>query len=76
MTDSAIGDLNTGVPQGCVLSPLLFVLYTNSLKSNCYNCFIFKYADDTVVLGLITDSCKSDHNFSLSATGVGTIILI
>ena len=60
-------EINTGAPHCCVLSPLLFVLYTNALKSNCDNCCIFKYADDTVVLGLITDSCESDYRNTIES---------
>ena len=45
--------LNTGAPQGCVLSALLFILYTNDCNSKGRNVSILKYADDTVILGLI-----------------------
>ena len=47
---------NTGTAQGCVLSPSLFILYTNDCKidSDCVK--LIKYADDTVILGLVKDS--------------------
>ena len=43
--------ISTGAPQGCVLSSILFVIYTNNMISNYDDCMIFKYADDTVILG-------------------------
>ena len=45
--------LNAGAPQGCVLSPVLFVLYTNDMRWNTNNVFITKYADDTIIAGLV-----------------------
>ena len=44
---------NTGAPQGCVLSTLLFTLYTNTCRSIHSSCSIIKYADDTAVVGKI-----------------------
>lgn len=43
--------INTGVPQGSVLGPLLFILYVNDIE-NCISekCQIMLFADDTNVL--------------------------
>lgn len=54
---------NTGAPQGCVMSPVLFSLYTDDCRSVCSNCTIVKYADDTVILGKISDD-KCDEYVS------------
>ena len=45
---------STGSPQGCVLSPLLFSLYTNSCVSLHPSVKLLKFADDTTVVGLIS----------------------
>ena len=47
---------NTGAPQGCVLSPFLYTLYTNDCISPSPNITYFKYSDDTAILGLLNDN--------------------
>ena len=41
--------INTGVPQGSILGPLLFICYTNDLAENFDEdlCKLFSYADDS-----------------------------
>ena len=48
--------LSIGCPQGCVSSPLLYIIYTNDCKSSYENCLVVKYADDTAIVGLLNDS--------------------
>jgi hypothetical protein len=52
---------NTGAPQGCVLSPVLFTLYTSDCRSSHQSCQIIKYADDTVLVGCISNDVECDY---------------
>ncbi len=53
--------LNIGAPQGCVLSPLLYSLYTHDCVSSHSSASLVKFADDTVVLGLITNNDETAY---------------
>lgn len=53
--------LNTGAPQGCVLSPLLFFLLTQDCFPFHSKYTIGKFADDTTVVGLIKNNDKSTY---------------
>ncbi len=48
--------LSTGAPQGCVLGPLLFTLLTHDCTAKFSSNHIIKFADDTSVVGLISNN--------------------
>uniref|UniRef100_A0A8C1WEF3 Reverse transcriptase domain-containing protein n=1 Tax=Cyprinus carpio TaxID=7962 RepID=A0A8C1WEF3_CYPCA len=79
--------INTGAPQGCVLSPLLYTLYTHDCSASFPTNHIIKFA--TTVLGLVTNNnemayreetellagwCKK-HNLTLNIIKTKEIIL-
>ena len=46
---------NTGTPQGIVLAPFLLALYTADCRSTYESCPILKFADDTELVGKISN---------------------
>lgn len=53
--------LNTGPPQRCVLSPLLYTLFTHDCRPVHATNTISKHADDTTVSGMITKDEETAH---------------
>ncbi len=58
---SSTTTLSTGVPQGCVLSPLLFMLLTHNCTAKFSSNHIIKFADDTSVVGLISNNDETHY---------------
>ena len=58
--------INTGVHQGSILGPLLFLIFFNDVHSSLCHCKILTYADDTVIftssndIDAIQDSLSQD----------------
>jgi hypothetical protein len=47
--ESSIAKITYGIPQGSVLGPTLFALFTNDLPENVESGNVYMYADDTTL---------------------------
>lgn len=53
-----------GFPEGCVLSSVLLILYTDECRNSWDNCHVVKYADDIVLLSHLS-SLEYDDSHAL-----------
>ena len=53
--------LNTGAPQGCMLCPFLYSLFTYNCVAKHDSNTIIKFADYTTVVGLITGNDETAY---------------
>ncbi|KAI4891324.1 hypothetical protein NFI96_000961 [Prochilodus magdalenae] len=52
---------STGAPQGTVLSPVLFTLYTSDFKYNSELCHMQKFSDDTAIVGCVCNGQEREY---------------
>ena len=57
------GNINSGVPQGSVLGPLLFLIYINHLEQGIRSSIKF-FADDTSLFSIVKDPKASADNLN------------
>ena len=60
---SEFADIESGVPQGSVLGPLLFLVYTNDLEKGIKSNVKF-FADDTMLYSIVKDPNLSASDLS------------
>ena len=60
---STYSTVESGVPQGPVLGPLLFLIYINDLEGNIKSNIKF-FADDTMLLSIVKDPVTSANDLN------------
>ena len=60
---------STGAPQGTVLAPFLFTLYTSDFIYNSESCHVQKYSDDTAIVACVREEQEGEYRDLIRAFG-------
>ena len=72
---SAWSTTNVGTPQGSVISPFLFTLYADNLKSEEPSVQIFKYANDIALVGCCSGTAgEESYSKEVNRTSKGLLL--
>ena len=74
--NSEYQNIITGVPQGTILEPLLFILYINDLLTDVDKETIISYADDTVIISSDNNWIAAQNKLNLYLDKAATYILL